>query len=288
MLGLTVLTYIVRAWRWQVLLRPIGRARFRSAFRTTVIGFTATFLLPGRIGEVLRPYLLARAEGFEPAATLATVVVERILDLIIVLLLFSWFLLTTSMDVGTTLKYGGAMSGALGVAGFLALVIGAGHPERLGRWAGRLTRLLPGRASSIAERLVRTFVEGLAIMRRPGALLAAFSLSVVLWLVLAAGIWVTSLAFDLTFPFSGTFLIMMFLVVGVAVPTPGGIGSFQLMYQYALTRFFGASDDASGAAALVLWALSICPVAIAGLIFMAQDGLTLGGVQRFRQKGDLG
>src|SRR5688572_24578687 len=61
----TLLTYVFRAWRWQLLLAPIGHARFRTAFRTTVIGFAATFLLPARVGEVLRPYLLARQEGFK-------------------------------------------------------------------------------------------------------------------------------------------------------------------------------------------------------------------------------
>ncbi len=76
---------------------PIGRARFGPAFRATVIGFTATFLLPGRVGEVLRPYLLARKEGFSAAATFATIVVERVLDLVAVLMLFSFFLLD---DVG--------------------------------------------------------------------------------------------------------------------------------------------------------------------------------------------
>ena len=81
-------TYVLRAWRWQWLLQPIGRARFGTAFRTTVIGFTATFLLPGRLGELLRPYLLARAEGFDPSAAFATVIIERVLDLITVLLLF--------------------------------------------------------------------------------------------------------------------------------------------------------------------------------------------------------
>src|SRR4051812_25025245 len=63
----TIATYLVRAWRWQVLLRPIGRARFASAFRVTVIGFTATFLLPGRPGEILRPLLIARTERFDVA-----------------------------------------------------------------------------------------------------------------------------------------------------------------------------------------------------------------------------
>jgi uncharacterized protein (TIRG00374 family) len=145
--AVTVQTYLIRAWRWQWLLRPLGRARFRTAFRATVIGFTATFLLPGRIGEVLRPYLLARADGFEASAAFATVIVERVLDLITVLLLFVWFLLTTSVEVGGGVKLAGLIAAGVGIAGFVVLLVGAGHPERLERWAGRITRMLPGRAS---------------------------------------------------------------------------------------------------------------------------------------------
>jgi uncharacterized protein (TIRG00374 family) len=280
-------TYLLRAWRWQWLLQPIGRARFVPAFRTTVIGFTATFLLPGRLGEVLRPYLLARAEGFDPSATFATVIIERVLDLITVLLLFCWFLLTASIDVGAGVKLTGLVAAGVGVLGFLALLVGAGHPERLERWTGRVTRILPGRASAVASRFARSFVEGLAVMRRPGALVAASGLSVLLWLSIAVGIWTTSLAFDLTFPFPGSFLIMMFLVGGVAVPTPGGIGSFQLAYQYAVVTFFGAANDVAGAASLALWALSVAPVSVLGLAFMAQDGLTLGGLKQMRSEGGL-
>src|SRR5216684_9047660 len=64
----TMLTYVLRAVRWQYLLAPIGPTRFSTAFRTTVMGFAASFLLPARPGEVLRPYLLARHEGLPPTA----------------------------------------------------------------------------------------------------------------------------------------------------------------------------------------------------------------------------
>src|SRR5262249_60493408 len=87
----TMMTYALRAFRWQSLLAPIGPARFATAFRTTVIGFGARFLLPARPGEVLRPYLLARREGLPPTACFATILLERLLDLVTVLLLFGVF-----------------------------------------------------------------------------------------------------------------------------------------------------------------------------------------------------
>src|SRR5688572_11365557 len=86
-----ILTYIIRAYRWQFLLHPIGPTRFRTALRTTVIGFAALGVLPARAGDVLRPYLLARQEGLSTSATLATIVMERVLDLITVLALLALF-----------------------------------------------------------------------------------------------------------------------------------------------------------------------------------------------------
>ena len=86
------LTYVARAIRWQYLLAPLGHTRFRNAFRTTVIGFAVLSLLPLRVGDVLRAYLLARKEGLTTSATLATVALERILDLMAVLALLGVYL----------------------------------------------------------------------------------------------------------------------------------------------------------------------------------------------------
>lgn len=278
----TVQTYVLRAWRWQALLLPLGHARFRTAFRTTVIGFTATFLLPGRVGEVLRPYLLARQEGLKMPSTFATVIVERLLDLVTVLLLFACALPFLDVEVGRDVKWAGGLAAVAALVGMVVLFVCAGHPERLGRWAGRLTRWLPGRAAHVVDHLVRTFAEGLAVMRQPGALVLATAWSVPLWLSIGLGIWLTSAAFGLTFSFAGSFLVVMFLVVGVAAPTPGGVGGFHYFYLLAVTRFFGASADTAAAAALVLHAVSFVPVTILGLIYMSQDGLTLGSLKRLR------
>ena len=90
--GLTVLTMVLRAWRWQYLLAPVGHARFRTAFRATMIGFAANAVLP-RSGELLRPYLFARQERFNGAAAFATIVIERLLDSVIVVLMLAAFVL---------------------------------------------------------------------------------------------------------------------------------------------------------------------------------------------------
>jgi uncharacterized protein (TIRG00374 family) len=282
----TFVTYVLRTWRWQLLLRPVGRARFGPALRATVIGFTAIFLLPGRVGEVLRPYLLSREERLNFSAAFATIIVERLLDLSAALLLFGYFVATVdARRFGPdfhAVTYAGAVAAVAAIGALLVLFVCAGHPERLGRWAAALGKLLPERLGAAVGRAVQTFAEGLGVMRQPAPLIGALVLSIPMWLSVAAGIWFCSLAFDLTFSFSGSFLVVMFLVVGVALPTPGGIGGFEAMYQIAVTKFFGASNDVAVAAALVLHALSTIPVSILGVIFMGQMGLTLGGLRSIR------
>lgn len=277
--GMTFVTYSLRAIRWRLLLLPLGAVRWTTAFRTTVIGFAMIFLLPGRVGEILRPYLLARHEGLKPTATFATVIVERLLDIVTVLLLFSFAVFLAGIDVGPRVRLVGGVSAGGSVAALILLAVFAGHPEKLGQWAGSISRWLPAKMGHAVSGLVQTFVEGLACMRSPAHLLAAAAWSIAIWLSIAVGIWVTSLAFGLTLTFVGSFIVVGYLAVGVSLPTPGGAGGFHVLYKEALTTFYGADPDTAAAAAIVLHAVSFIPVTLVGLYFMWQDGLTLGSLR---------
>jgi uncharacterized protein (TIRG00374 family) len=284
---LTLATYTLRTWRWQHLLRPVGRARYGPAFRATVIGFAASFLLPARAGEIIRPYLLARREGLSATATFATIVLERLLDLLTVLLLFGAFLLffdpglaAADPRVFSAVRIGAAGAAAVALAGLVVLGVLAGHPERLAVGARRLERWLPARMAAGIERLVARFAEGMGILRQPKALLRALAISIPLWLSIAAGIWLTARAFHMTFPYTGSFLVMSLLVVGVSVPTPGAIGGFHAAFRIAVTTFYGASEEQAVGAAIVLHAVSFVPVTLVGIAFMAHEGLSIGNVQR--------
>jgi uncharacterized protein (TIRG00374 family) len=288
----TGITYAFRAWRWQSLLAPIGSASFGNAFRTTVIGFAASFFLPARAGEVIRPYLLARKEGLRPTAAFATIILERLLDLATVLLLFGFFVFTVPQGVLSGdasqlahVKFWGGVAALAAVASLGLLFALAGHPERLGRAAARVERVLPARAAQVVAQFVETFAQGLAVMRQPGRLAIALVQSVPIWLSIAAGIWLTSQAFSITFPYSGSFLVMTLLVVGVAVPTPGQIGGFHAAYQIAVQTFFAAPDDRAVGAAIVLHAVSFIPVTLLGVAFMAREGLTFQNAQELASSG---
>ena len=290
-LAITSGTFVVRAERWQYLLGPLGPTRFSTVFRTTVIGFAASAVLPARAGEVIRPYLLARREGLSATAAFATIVVERILDLIAVLLLMGAFLIwfdpgleSRDSAVFRAIRFGGLVMAPVAIGTLAAMFFMAGHPERLHAWVLKAESILPARLAAMIARLARTFAEGFAVLRSPGRLVAALAWSIVLWIAIAGGIWSVSVAFGIAMPFTGAWLMLAPLVVGVAVPTPGGVGGFHEAYRIGATGFFGADNDSAVGAAIVLHAISVGPVIVVGLLFIVQDGLKLGGMAR----GELG
>ena len=280
-----ILTYVIRAWRWQYLLHPIGPTRFRTAFRTTVIGFAALGVLPARAGDVLRPYLLARQEGLMVSATLATIVMERVLDLIAVLALLALYVwgIADATTLPPALLRGIEVSAA--VAGLVAIALMgvmwvlATHPERIGGFVFTAARVLPHAVADRLAGLARTFSGGFAVAREPRALAAAVAWSFPLWLAIAAEAWLVTIAFGIAMPFPGTFLLQALLVIGVAVPTPGAVGSYHEAYRIGVTTFFGAPEDTAVAAAIVTHAVSYFPVVLTGIVFMAQDGLSFGRIK---------
>lgn len=281
--GLVVvgITYWARAVRWRYLLMPIGPTRFRTVFRTTIIRFAALGVLPARAGDVLGPYLLARQEGLSLSSILATIVIERLLDLIAVLLLLAVYL-AVAVDASMppvllrSLVVTASTAGLLAVAMIGVLWLVASQPERVGDLVFMLGRVLPSGLARKMARIAQSFSGGLAIARRPRELAAVIAWSFGIWMAHAAEVWVVTRAFGMALPFVGAFLLQTLLVIGVAVPTPGGVGSYHEAYRFGMSTFFGAANDKAIAAALVLHAISFVPVILLGLLFMAQDGLSLG------------
>jgi len=285
-MGFIAATYVSRTVRWMYLLEPLGRVGFVSTFRATVIGFATIALLPARVGDVLRPYLLARKEDLNAASAFATVVMERVLDLIAVLALLALyvFALGGRESVPRRLLAGvettAVLAGGIGVALFVLMWILATHPDRVGHFVLKAGGWLPARVAERLSSLARTFSQGFAVAREARALTMAMLWSFPVWIGIAGSVWLVARAFDIAIPFAGAFLLQSLLVIGVAVPTPGGIGGYHAMYQVGVTTFFGASNDAAVGAAIVAHALAFFPVAIVGIVFMAQDGLSLGGLTR--------
>jgi uncharacterized protein (TIRG00374 family) len=286
-LVMTIVMYFVRAERWQYLLEPLGPTRFWVAFRTTVIGFAISFILPARPGEVLRPYLLARQEGLRATATFATIAVERMLDLAAVLLLLGAYFVfvedgaqAAAPRLYQAVAWGALIMVPVGIGIVALMFIMAGHPERLHGLVLGIERVLPARLAHAVARFSQTFAEGLAVVRRPSRLVLSLAWSLVLWLLIAAQIWIVARAFQIAMPLGGSLLITAMLVVGVSLPTPGGVGGVHEAFRLGVTSFYGADNDAAVGAALLQHAINFVLITALGVWFMAQDGLTFGRMKQ--------
>jgi uncharacterized protein (TIRG00374 family) len=289
----------IRAWRWQFLLEPLGRPTFGNAFRATAVGFAATSVLPARAGEVIRPYFLARTERHQERMTatgaFATIILERLLDTITVLILLASFVFVfgrehrvSSPVAFTAVQWAGGIAGLAAAMALGLLFILAGDPGRLGRVMLRLAQVLPSALAGLIAKIAEKFARGLGAIRRPSRLLLSLLLSVPLWLSICLGIWSVTMAFGFDVPFTGSFLLVAVLVLGVAVPTPGAVGGFHEAFRVATTVFFAVPDDSAVAAAIVLHLFSIVPSLLLGLLFAAQVGLNMNGLRRIADQAQQG
>jgi len=255
--------------------------------RATTVGFAASGLWPARAGEFVRAYFLARQEQMSATGVFATVILERLLDLLTVMLLLAAFVFVFPGDTGAhnpavfaAVKWAGAAAAVGALVGLGVLFVVAGNPESLRSVTRRFEQVLPAAFSGTITRVVERFAEGLGIIRRPDRLLVALAWSFPLWLSIDAGIWAAAVAFGINVPFTGSFLIVPLITLGVAVPTPGAIGGFHEAFRVGATLFYGAGNDSAVAATLVLHAFTIGPVLSLGLLFAAQAGLNVGGMRR--------
>ena len=289
---------VIRAYRWQYLLEPLGRPDYGSAFRATAVGFAANAVLPARAGEVIRPYFLARSQRklartagatmktMNTTGAFATIIVERLLDVLTVIILLAVYVFVFGRSIASAhpaafrgLEWAAATATVVSISGLIVLFVMAGNPERMRRLVEGLTRVLPSTIGTTVAQIVEKFAHGLGIVRQPSRLAISLALSIPLWITIAAGIWGVAVAFGIAVPFTGSFLIMAFLSLGVAVPTPGAVGGFHAAFRYGATTFFDARDEAAVGAAIIGHLFSIVPSLVLGLLFAAQEGLSVSGIR---------
>jgi uncharacterized protein (TIRG00374 family) len=288
LLGLSLATvgvYALRAWRLGLLLGPLGRVRYADLFSATYVGFAAGLVVP-RAQEILRPWLVSRRYPIPLSAGFATIIIERLIDLITVLGLFALYLFvlpTPPQQAGGALmgvvKTAGAGTAVAALATLVVLLALHSHADRVLGLLERVLVHLPDWSAGPLRRIVRAFSDGLAVLRAPaGHLVAIFAQSLAIWLLIAFGFHLNHLAFSLDLPFHATFLLIAFLTVGVAIPTPGMVGGFHAFYLLTLHQMFGVDRATAAAAGITAHAFTFLPILVLGFPLLWREGLSLGRV----------
>jgi uncharacterized protein (TIRG00374 family) len=268
----------IRAVRWHFLLRSIKPVPVRALFPVVVIGYMANDLLPARIGELVRAYVLGEEQGMSKASILVTIFVERLFDglTMIAFLAGASLFLPLNAYLKTLLALGAALF--IGITVVLVLV--ARLRNRLDGVILFILSRLPSHWGERAAKLIDSFLRGLSVLHNPLDALAAFGLSIVAWL-LEAGMYLTlAFGFEIFKPFPVFVLATALANLVTIVPsTPGYVGVFDAPIKYVLTLFTVESNLATSYT-LLLHAALIVPVTVLGFFYAWRAGLTLGQLSR--------
>lgn len=283
--------FFIRALRWKVLLAPLGvPTGVRSRFAGVSIGFMANNVLPARIGEFVRAYSFSRMEPVSASAAFGSLVVERFMDGVVLLLFLVVPVLTPGFPVSDALSggFGGAMlSFAITlVLGVLAVLVAtAAAPDlvlRVTRWVGAR---LPDRMAAPVVRGLETFLEAVAIMRDPRLLFLGFAWSFFFWTWHGVSFWLGMLAFGIDTGFVSALFVEGVVGFGVALPAaPGFIGTFHASAKFALSDVYGVAEPSSLAFAFGYHFGNWIPITAIGFWYAWKLGLTVGEVGRAEER----
>jgi glycosyltransferase 2 family protein len=286
--------YAVRALRWGLLLRPFkARIPFRSLWNFSLIGFMISYLLPGRLGEVARPVLLAEKEGMKKSQAIATIVNERLFDLLTVLVLLSLYLAGAAGRPSPVLQRLRLAALLLLPLVFLVfLLITLANSRKFFPWTERLirglARLLPVRWREKTIAFTLHFVQALRLDLGWRGMAAVAGCSLLHWGIILFSFWLLLQGFPGLRP--GLPAVIPFLAVifvSAAVPTPGMAGSLDLAAKYALVGLYGAAAETAVAFTILFhFLLLAAPIAL-GLAAFWREGLSFKAIGRLGRKDEL-
>jgi uncharacterized protein (TIRG00374 family) len=279
-----VVSLIIRAFRWRYLVNPVKeKIGVTNLFSALSIGFMVNMLLPGRIGEFVRAFVLGYKEKISKSASFATIVVERLIDgfTILALLIVIATLVHFPEESGFLAKY-------LKLAGYLSflfyiIVLGILIFIRSDRLKvvsiiQVLFFFLPHKIKAKLLRLIDSFASGLGILgEKKDALPILFS-SCAVWFCIGVMNYLVFLAFHLKLPFYAPLLLIVFQAVGVMIPSPGFIGPFHAASIYGMT-FFGVSKEVAISAAFLMHAGFFFPTVAVGFIFLWKENLSFSRIK---------
>lgn len=291
------LTYVIRTWRWQCFSRPAKALQFAPVLSATIVGFSAVMLL-GRAGEIVRPVMIGRKEAVPVSSMMAVWAVERIFDMLTMVVLLAWVLVFSP----TALVANGANSHAVrvvrqtGLVATLGALTGAAllwiyrsKPARLVGLSRWLHRFLPTRWHGDVDRTLGSFGDGLKFLRRPRELAVSIFYSFGLWFVICLAYWLIcqSLGGQMArLPATAVVILVFFAMAGSAVQVPGVGGGFQAATFIALTALYRVEVEMAASAAILLWVITFCVVLLIGIPLLIHEGWSLGQLRQIAREQD--
>ena len=289
-IGLAVLfqfvAHFVRGWRWQFLLRPIKeKTSLWIAFKAVMAGYGMNNVIP-RSGEIIRPAMASVQENMPFAGTLATIIVERIFDVIALGLLFVFSLFSYEKEFRTSFPdlSGAAIPILIVVTAGLILFVTIFISKGVSNFFLRLIhKLFPKKIADPLARAFETFTTGLHGLQKDTALpiilgtigvWACYAISTYCGMYALPGSGIEAIGIK------GAIVLLSLAGIAITIPTPGGTGTYHYFISQALILFFGINASTAVAFATVTHAANYIVITITGLIFMFSAGISLKNVRK--------
>jgi uncharacterized protein (TIRG00374 family) len=281
-----LLGYLWRAVRWRTLLSPLTKASLNQVWIATCVGFAAV-LLVGRAGEIVRPVVLPMRDArVRPAASIVTIMIERLYDTMTVVVLFGlnlfWLRPVSGGDFGPARLVGSVLL-TIGIVAIGVLIVFRQRSTSIIAW---LDRKIYGR-SSLRARIKRALLStleqlatALSVLSNLKLLAETIGWSLMLWSSVALGNLLVYRAFGLRFGASQVVFILGWSMIGSAVPTPGGAaGAFHAATAGALI-LLGVARDKAAAVSIVLHLVDFAPAALFGLFYFLRGDVNISRLRR--------
>ena len=277
LLVILVAFYALKAYRWKLLLTPLGNYdTWRDCFGPMLAGFAVNNVLPARAGELLRVIVFARRTSQPVAAVLVTVALERIFDMLSILLYLSIGLMSLP-GMPDELRGSALFLGALaivGVAGAIVFLVWTQVTIRFITWGLALVRVPAGLREQIGS-LMETSARGLACLKSPITLLVIVGVSLLQWALNGVMMYLALRSFGVDVPVQAAMVLLGVVALAVAVPAaPGFFGVIQFCFINTL-QIFPLNRAAVLAASIYYHMLQYIPVTLLGLLWLNRSGFHL-------------
>lgn len=266
---------VFRVLRWRLLLAPVRPSvPLRPMFVAVILGYMTTWVLPGRVGELVRPALLSARENLPLGPCLGTVVADRLLDGVAIVVLFA----AGTMSARFTSGSAGVAGDLRATAGFalVAVIVGLLILVAMSVWGAGAEAWLARRSPVVrwVGRVALGLSRGAEALRSPGRLIPILAHSLLAWTTIGIGTWVGIRAAGADVGFADVLVMLPLLALGVSLPTPGGVGGYNVAMQVGLTRLFGVPDSTAASAGLLMWVAIVVPILIAGPVLLYTEKLS--------------
>jgi len=272
----------MRAFRWHLFLRPIKTISVNEIFPIVTIGYMGNNIYPARAGELLRAIVLKHQHKVPVSASLATIIIERVIDGVIML---GFIILTLSeittlpgaVEFAKTIHAVILWGSAIFIGALIIFLFAAVFPKKIQKFLFLvIEKAIPKKWRGKAQSISQKFTKGLRSLSSPTNVVIIFFVSIVIWLLETGFYWFIMLAFPFRVSFPTLMLMNGVLNLFTAIPsTPGYIGTFDAPGIVMLTAF-GLNPEISASYILLLHAALWLPITIIGGLFISKVGLDWG------------